>query len=174
MWVRRARRRTIWVTRRRLIVTGMGTGLAPPPHQRTISAIRQRPTETVTETPSAHRRLPQTTWVTQPPFIVTGMETGQAQTGRIRTTWGIRTPPILTLTAIRGAVRQLRRTIWAIPPRTTRTSMVIREAHPPHRQIISATGTPNSAVTIVIPQSGVGKSEDGMTGVESVSSPSRS
>ena len=135
----------------------MGTGLAPPPHQRTISAIRQRPTETVTETPSAHRRLPQTTWVTQPPFIVTGMETGQAQTGRIRTTWGIRTPPILTLTAIRGAVRRLRRIIWAIPPRTTRTSMVIREAHPPHQLTILEIGTPSSAATIAIPRSGVGR-----------------
>ena len=162
MLVLRTRRRTIWGTRRQLIVTGMGTGLAPPPHQRTISAIRQRPTETVTETPSAHRRLPQITWVTQPPFIVTDMETGLAQTGRIRTTWGIRTPPILTLTAIRGAVRQLRRIIWAIPPRTTRISMVIREAHPPHRQIISATGTPSSAATIAIPQFGVGKFGNGI------------
>ena len=143
----------------------MGTGLAPPPHRQTISAIRQRPTETVTETPSAHRQLPQTTWVTQPPFIVTGMETGLVQTGRIQTTWGIHTPPILTLTAIRGAVRRLRRIIWAIPPRTTRTSMVIREAHPPHRQTIWATGIPSNAAIIAIPRSGVGKFENEMTGV---------
>ena len=135
----------------------MGTGLAPPPHRRTISAIRQRPTETVTETPSAHRRLRQTTWGTQPPFIVTGTETGLAQTGRIRTTWGIRTPPILTLMAIRRVVRRLRRIIWAIPPRTTRTSMVIREAHPPHRLTISEIGTPSSAATIAIQRSGLGR-----------------
>ena len=87
------------------------------------------------------------------------METGLVQTGRIRITWGIRILHILTLTAIPEAVRQLRRIIWAIPLRTTRTSMVIHEAHLLHRRTILAIETLSSAAITAIRPSGVGKKE---------------